>query len=309
MPTDLSVTIGQLQLKNPLILASGILGDKPSLLQRIIKAGAAAVTTKSITIEKREGYSTPIIIATDCGYINAVGLANPGIDKIPDLVNSVKLVKGKVIVSIAGSTVSEFLKLAEVARNSGADAIELNLSCPHVKKHGLSIGMDSKLVHKIIQVLNENIEIPIFAKFGISDNYLTSCKAAEDAGADAIVLINTIRAMKIDVWIKKPVLSNKFGGLSGPAIHPIAVRAVYEAYEKINIPIIGVGGIYNWESAVELMLAGASAVQIGSGVGIRGIDIFNEILLGIRKYLMENKVQKITEIIGLAHEERKLQDL
>jgi len=299
---DLSVTIANLRIRNPTMLASGILGTSPSLLIRAYQEGAGAVVTKSFTKEYREGYKTPIIIATKCGYINAVGLANPGKEHIKEIVNPVKKMGVPIIVSLAGSTKEEFRELALEAEDSGADGLELNLSCPHAEKRGLEIGSDPELVYKIIEQLKEDIRIPVFAKLGLSDNIITTAIKAEEAGADGLVLINTVRGMLIDIWTKKPVLSNKFGGISGPAIHPIAVRVVYEVYEKVNIPIIGVGGIDNWESAIEMFLAGAKAVQIGSAIAYEGLDIFKRIVNGIRNYLIENGYGSIKDIIGLAHQ-------
>ena len=299
---DVSVELAGIKLRNPTILASGILGVSSSQLIRVFEAGAGGVVTKSFTKEYREGYKTPIIVAVKCGYLNAVGLANPGKQCIKDIVGPLKKKGIPVFVSIAGSSVEEFCELGIEAEESNADAVELNLSCPHAEKRGIEIGRDPDLVARIVEELKETIKLPVFVKLGLSDNLVNVMKQAEESGADGLVLINTVKGMAIDVWAKKPILSNKFGGLSGPAIHPIAVRVIYEAYENVEIPIIGVGGVDDWESAVEMILAGAKAVQIGSAIAYRGLEVFREIIEGIKNYLKENRYSKIDDIVGLAHE-------
>ncbi|MEX0568628.1 MAG: tRNA-dihydrouridine synthase, partial [Candidatus Njordarchaeota archaeon] len=237
------INIASIDLKNPLMLASGVVGSDISLLIKAWQSGAAAVVTKTYTIEKREGYPTPIIVGLPYGYINAVGLENPGIEHISHLLKSLNQEGIKAIISIAGKNIEEFLRLAMRCAENGAMAVEINLSCPHAKKMGLELGMDQEFVIKLIRKLKEEISIPIFPKFGYMPNLIDTLKLAQIAGADGVVLINTIRAMKINVWIKKPVLSNKFGGLSGPALHPIALYCVYQAYENLDIPIIASGGV------------------------------------------------------------------
>jgi len=299
---DLSVAISSLKLRNPTLLASGIIGTSPSLLLRVFKAGAGGVVTKSFTREPKEGYATPIIISVKCGFINAVGLTNPGIKGVLEIVKPLREKKVPTVVSIAGLSVEEFVELATVAEKAGANALELNLSCPHAEKRGIEIGMDSESVSRIVEEVKSSVKIPVFVKLGLMDNIINIASVAEESGADAIVLINTIKAMYIDIWVKKPVLSNKIGGLSGPSIHPIAVRVIYEVYKKVNIPIIGVGGVDSWESAVEMILAGASAVQLGSALVYKDYSIFNEICNGIKEYMIKNGFRKIYDFVGLAHD-------
>ncbi len=298
---DLSVEIAGLKLRNPLILASGILGLSASQLMRAYNAGAGGVITKSFTKEPREGYKTPIITGYKCGFLNAVGLANPGIKSLGKIINPLVNKGIPVIVSIAGSNVPEFVELASKACELGVKVVELNLSCPHVKNKGLELGTDPELVKLIVSSIKEEVNCSVLVKLGLTDKLLDVAKSSERAGADAIVLINTIRGMIIDVWSMKPVLSNKFGGLSGPAIHPIAVRTIYETYENVNIPIIGSGGVDDWISAVELILAGATAVEIGSAIAYKGLDVFKEITSGIEKYLVRKGFKSVKDIIGLAH--------
>ncbi len=297
----LSVDLAGIKLRNPLMLASGVVGNNKNLMMRAWESGAGAIVTKTYTVEPREGYRTPIIVDLPYGYLNAVGLENPGINGIGELLSVLKERDVKVIVSIAGRDIEEFVKLAVRSQEYGADGIELNLSCPHTGGYGLEIGMDREAVIMAIRRIKEEVDIPVFPKFGYMPKLIDVLKMAEIAGADGIVIINTIRGMKIDIWIRRPILSNKFGGLSGPAIHPIAVACVYEAYEQLNIPIIASGGVWGWEEAIEFFLAGATAIQVGSVIGMKGMDIFGEILRGIEKYLEENGFKDIREIIGLAH--------
>jgi len=302
MEPNLEVRIGSLRLRNPLILASGVVGHNTNLLLKAWDMGAGALVTKTFTYEPRSGYVTPTIVELPYGYINAVGLENPGIEKIGEVLQKLKDRGAIVIVSIAGRNVEEFIGLAKKAVESGADAIELNLSCPHAGEYGYRQGIDRDFVVKVIRGVRDEVDVPILPKFGVAPNLVDIVKISEFSGADGVVLINTIRAMKIDVWIKKPVLSNKYGGLSGPAIHPIAVACVYSVYEATDIPIVASGGVWGWEDVVEFMLAGANAVQVGSVLGRVGMEVFSEILEGIKRYLRKNSIRDVTEIIGLAHD-------
>ena len=299
--SKLMVKLGKLKLPNPTMLASGVLCNG-SLLKRAALEGAGAVVTKSLTSEKREGYLTPVIVGVEGGLVNAIGLANQGYGEF--LKYDLPLAKeGKVcvIVSVAGGNVKEFELICAKAEEAGADAVELNLSCPHVKRLGLEIGADPKLVREVVEAVDGAVKIPVHAKLGFSDRMVESALASEDAGADAIVAINTIRAAVIDVHAKRPALSNVYGGISGPAIHPIAVGCVYGLHERLSIPLIGCGGVEDWQSAVEFLLAGAMAVQIGSAVTTKGLGVFREVSSGIARYLDINGFKGIKEIVGRAH--------
>ncbi len=298
---DISITIAGLSLRTPVILASGVLGSRYGTINRVIKdTFVGAIVTKTFTKEPREGYLTPIVAYTEAGLVNAVGLANPGIDNLKEILSNV-IKEVPVIVSIASSTPKEFTEMSVKAEEAGADAVELNLSCPHVKGHGLEIGQDPKYVKEIVESAKSVLKIPVFAKLGFNDKVVEVAKEAEKAGVDAIVAINSVKAMVIDIYAKKPVLSNKYGGLSGPAIHPIAVRIVYDLYENVEVPIVGVGGITKWEDAIELILAGASSVAIASAIAIKGINVINEVVNGIISYLESEGYRSLKEIIGLAH--------
>jgi len=271
-------------------------------MKRISKSGSGGVVTKSIGINPRKGYPNPTVIEIECGILNAMGLPNPGIDEFKYEIIELKKSDIKIIGSIFGSNSEEFIKLAEKMEEYGSDAVELNMSCPHAKGYGLEIGSDPDIVYEIVKKVKQKINIPVFVKISPNlHNIIEIAQIIEKAKADAIVAINTVKAMKIDIDIRKPVLANKIGGYSGKAIKPIGVRCVYEIYENTKIPIIGVGGITSGEDAIEYILAGASAIEIGSAIYYRGIDVFNKICKEIKNWMKENKIERISDFIGEAH--------
>lgn len=271
-------------------------------MQRIFNSGAGAIVTKSIGLKPRDGYLNPTVVELEHGILNAMGLPNSGIDFFKEELLELKKLNVPVIGSIFGKNEKEFVKLAEKIQQFGADAVELNLSCPHAKGYGLEVGSDTKLVKDITYKVKNKIEIPVFVKLSPNiTNIIDIAKSAEAGNADAIVAINTVKAMKIDLELKMPVLSNKIGGYSGKAIKPIGIRCVYEISKNIDIPVIGVGGISTGEDAIEYFLAGASAVQIGSGIYYRGIEIFKFICDEIEKWMIKQGYNDLSEIIGAAH--------
>ena len=280
------------------MLASGILGISYDVLERVYDAGAGAVISKSISINPREGYKNPTIVKVNCGFINAIGLANPGYEYFAKEIKDCKI---PLIVNLVGSKEEEFVTMVKRFDVLNIIGYEVNLSCPHVEKVGLEVGDDLELVYRIIKSIKGISNKPLIAKLGLgASNMLDVARVARDAGADAITAINTIRAMHINIDTCKPVLSNKVGGLSGPAIKPIAVRCVYELYNSVDIPIIGCGGIADWRDAVEFMLAGASAIQIGSMISVSWLNIFNDINDGIRCYLDRKGFKSVMELVGIA---------
>ncbi|RLF28469.1 MAG: dihydroorotate dehydrogenase [Thermoplasmata archaeon] len=300
---DISTTISSIKLKNPTILASGIMDEDAGSMQRIIKrGGVGAVVTKSIGLTARRGYPNPTVIELEHGILNAMGLPNPGIDHYGEEIEKIKHLQTPIIGSIYGANPDEFIELSRRMEDLDVDALELNLSCPHTKKYGLEIGCDPYLVRKITCAVKENVSIPVFIKLSPNvTSIIELAKMAEEAGADAIVAINTVKAMKINIDLRRPILSNKIGGYSGKAIMPIGVRCVYEIAENIQIPIIGVGGITTGEDAIEYFMAGASAVQIGSGVYYRGIDIFKTVCSEIENWMKKHGYKKLSDLIGVAH--------
>jgi dihydroorotate dehydrogenase (NAD+) catalytic subunit len=277
------------------------LGLSGQTLSRVVEAGAGAVVTKSSSLRPREGNPGPTIVEVPVGLLNAIGLASPGISLMKDEIAEAKMSGVPVIVSVFGFSVSDYSRSARIAERFGADAVELNVSCPHVS--GVSeIGQDPRILAKVTRSVKRAVDIPVFVKLSPNvTNIVEIGHSAERAGADAITAINTVRAMSIDIHVRLPVLSAKIGGLSGPAIKPVAVRCVYELAEKVKIPIIGVGGIMGWEDAVEFFLAGASAVQVGTAILQKDLKIFSEVTEGLSAYLKENGFASVSELVDVAH--------
>ena len=298
---DLTVDVGGLKLRNPVMLAAGILGMSHETLRRVYESGAGAVVTKSIGLEPRAGFSNPTVVGVDCGLINAMGLPNPGAKEFRGEIEKLKGEGVCVIASVYGFTTEEYVEVAKILSEAGADAIELNCSCPHVSKVGL-IGQNPELVREVTEAVKDAVSVPVYVKLTPNVTDIASvAKAAEEAGADAVTAINTVKALAIDIELQRPILSATFGGLSGPAIKPIALRAVYEIYKAIEIPVIGVGGIKNWRDAIEFHLAGATATQIGTAIYLKGTRVFKEITEGIKRYLKRKGYKSIKEIIGKAN--------
>ncbi len=298
---SINVSLGALSLRNPTILASGILGTTASSLIRVYKSGAGAVVSKSISINPNEGYKTPVLIDLGYGYINSMGLPNPGLDEMIVEFKVVKSKKVKLFGSIFASDIDEFKYLASKLTDY-VDALELNLSCPTKMGVGLEIGKIPWMVEETTREVYKKSKVPVIVKLPPLVTLIDELTlAAEDGGASAVTLTNTAKAMKIDVFSKKPILQGVYGGLSGKALKPLSLACVFKAYEVLSIPIIGCGGIYSWEDAVEYILAGAKAIQIGSAIVSEGLGIFKKICIGIKKYLEENNIDKINDLVGLAH--------
>ncbi len=297
---SIATSIGQIQLDRPVMLASGILGISLDVFNRLYASGAGAVVTKSLSTTPWEGYPNPTIFGVKGGgWINAVGLSNPGAANFAKMIESNR--KVPIVVSLVGSVPEDFETMIKQFKNCKVKAYELNLSCPHVAKVGLEVGDDPGLVKAIVSTVKNATNVPVIAKVGLgTSNYLNTVSTAIDSGIDAITAINTVRAMAIDVEIQRPILSNKFGGLSGTPIKPIALRCVYEISSQYDIPIIGCGGISTWEDAVEFFLAGASAVQLGSAIGDNWVGVFDEINKGILQYMERKGYSTIKEMVGIA---------
>lgn len=296
----LEVEVGGLRLRNPVMLASGVVGVTGNLMVRAAEAGAGAVVTKSVGPERRAGYGNPTIVEVlPESYVNCMGLPNPGIDEFAEEIRVAKRGGVPVIVSIFGGSPEEFAAVAEKAESAGADALELNVSCPHTEVGVLE--REPKIVGQVVEAVKKKVGVPVFVKLSSNVTSIVEVgRTAEEAGADAVIAINTVRAMVIDVETCRPILSNRFGGLSGAAIKPIAVRCVYELYEALKIPIIGVGGIFSWADAVEHILAGASAVQVATAL-TRGFGVFKELVDGIKAYLERKGFKDVREVVGAAH--------
>jgi dihydroorotate dehydrogenase (NAD+) catalytic subunit len=300
---NLKVKVGGLQLKNPTMLSAGVLGLSGSSLRAVWEAGAGAVVSKSLGLNGRKGHPNPTVVNVGCGFINSMGLPNPGAEEYAKEIKTLKRGGEIVLVaSIYGARPAELAELAKIVTEAGGDAVELNLSCPNVEGVGMEVGQDPHLVQRIVKAVKNAVDVPVFTKLtpNISDIKVVA-EAAAEAGADGLVAINTVRALALDVETGRPILSSQLGGLSGPAIKPIALRCVYEASQVVSIPVIGCGGVTQWQDAVEFFLAGASAVQIGTAIAYKGLSIFKEITYGTEQYLKKKSIKEIGEIIGKSH--------
>ena len=287
------VTLGGVVLDNHLLLAAGILGTTGSSLKRILSLGAGGVVTKSIGPHPKNGHAGPCLVVLEDGLLNAMGLPNPSKEFVDEIAS---LVKKPVIVSIFGGNPAEFALVASWFEGKVA-GFELNLSCPHAEGYGAAIGTDPALVEACTRAVSVT-GIPTWVKLTPNVTDITAIgKAAERGGASAIVAINTVKAMRISTGMQRPVLGNRYGGLSGSAVFPIAVRCVYELYEACTIPIIGCGGVTTADNVIEMMMAGASAVEIGSAV-------YNDVKVieTIKADLYKKDGLMPEQILGSAHE-------
>lgn len=293
----LSLTLTGLELKNPLMLAAGIMGTTGGSLKRIADKGAGAVITKSLGLEPKSGHANPSMVEVDCGYLNAMGLPNPSYKNFQQEIDIARKGSVPVIASIFGGCALDF---SEIATGLDADAFELNVSCPHAHGYGSQIGTDPNLVEDITNAVKTVTDAPVWVKLTPNVTDIKSIGlAAQRGGADAVVAINTVGGMAIDIDTGYPILGNRFGGLSGRAIKPVAIKCVYDLYDALEIPVIGVGGISDWKDAIEFTMAGARAVEVGSAVG-NNLDIFRDISSGMEDFLAQ-KEWTLDEIYGMAH--------
>ncbi len=297
----ISVKTGGLHLSNPLVLASGVQGTSLGKVLEAIKFGAGAAVTKSIGPRPREGYEEPTMVEVDSGWVNAAGLPNPGAEAFSRQLEQIKGKRLPVIVSVFGGDGKEFGEVVSALDGNDFMAYELNLSCPHVSGVGTEVGHDPEEVGRVVKAVKGRTSRPVFAKLSPNtDRLVEVARAAIDAGADGLTAINTVKAMPIDIDRGRPTLSNGYGGLSGPAIRPVALRCVYELKEGFDVPIMGCGGVSSWEDAVQFFMAGASAVQLGTAT-MKRLDVFNDINVGILAYLERKGIKSLEELVGIAH--------
>jgi len=298
----LQTKLCNIKLKNPLILASGILGVTKESVNRIGKNGAGAVTLKSLCHEEREGNPNPTMFAYDGVFLNAVGLPGQGIDSALKDFQRLDNLGIPVIGSIYGYRIEQFGEVTKKMALLKPAMIEVDISCPHLD-YGKPYYADPQLTDEVTKIVKKNSgRIPVSIKLSPNVYDIKEiAHAAERAGADAITAINTATGMVIDIDVKKPILANKIGGVSGPALKPIAVRCVYEVYETVKVPIIGTGGVTYGKDALEMIMAGATAVGIGTGVYYRGIGIFKKVCNEMTTWMKKNKVKSLEEIRGIGH--------
>jgi dihydroorotate dehydrogenase (NAD+) catalytic subunit len=269
---------------------------------RAFKMGASCIVSKSIGQTARNGFSGPNIVFGNGYVINAMGLPNPGLEASIREINEAAASGARIIGSIYGFSEEEYAEVAKAVAEAKVDAIELNLSCPTVEKTGVELGQDPGSVKSVVDIVKSQVRKPVIVKLTPNvTNIIQIGKAAVDAGADALTAINTLKGMAIDPMMMKPILSTGFGGISGPAIKPVAVKCIYDLYEKLDVPIIGCGGIMNGLDAVEFLLAGATAVQVGTTLLYRDMQILKLIKQEIKEFLNKKGILDINSIIGKAH--------
>jgi len=304
---DLAVRVGGLALRNPFLLASGIWGESGESLAGAWDAGAGGVITKSIGSRPRPGYPNPTIEEySDWGLLNAMGLPNPGIEEYPREVEAARARGATVIGSVFGADAEEFATLAHRLEATGVAALELNLSCPHAEGYGTEVGSDPAEVAEIVRAVVRSVRVPVIAK--VTPNTpdpAALAAAAESAGAAAISAINTVRGLAIDTTLHRPVLAHGLGGLSGPAIKPVGLACVWQIYDRVSVPVIGVGGISTAEDALEYLMAGACAVEVGTAVTRGGVAVFGRLVEGLSRRLDELGYASAAAAVGVAHPPRR----
>ncbi len=300
---DLRARFAGIELRNPFLLASGIWGESGESLKGAYEAGAGGVVTKSIGSAPRPGYPNPTIETYErFGFLNAMGLPNPGIEEYPREIAVARAAGVPVIGSVFGADADEFAKLAERMVPTGICAVELNLSCPHAEGFGSEIGQDPAEVEAVTKAVVRAVRIPVIAKLTPNTaDIVELARAAERGGAAAVSAINTVRALAIDVRLRRPTLSHGLGGLSGSAIKPIGLACVWQISESVKIPVIGVGGIQTAEDALEYLMAGASAVEIGTAVAFEGIGVFGRLVADLSRLLDELGIPAAADAVGAAH--------
>lgn len=297
---DLSVSLGRIHLKNPVLVASGTFGYGEEYQDLVEAAELGGIITKAVTLEPREGNPPPRLAETPAGLLNSIGLENPGIEvflkeKLPRL----KRLKTRIIVNIAGEKKTEYLDLAErLGRETGIDALEVNISCPNVQEGGLVFGTRADLAFSLVKGLRQATDLPLIVKLTPNVTDVTEiAQAAKEGGAEALSLINTILGMAIDVNTRRPKIGAITGGLSGPAIRPVAVRMVHQTHQKVDLPLIGMGGIACAEDALEFVLAGATAVAVGTA-NLVDPTVSPKIIEGLRQYLKKGGIHSFQSLIG-----------
>lgn len=299
---DMSVNIAGVTLKNPVMTASGTFGSGMEYSEFVDLSRLGAVVTKGVANVPWPGNPTPRVAEIRSGMMNAIGLQNPGIDlfckrDIPFL----KRYDTKIIVNVCGHTTEEYCETVERLAQEPVDMLEINISCPNVKCGGISFGQDPKAVEAITAEIKRHAAQPVIMKLSPNVTDITEiARAAEAGGADALSMINTLTGMKIDIHRQTFAIANKTGGVSGPAVHPIAVRMVYQTAQVVNIPIIGMGGVQNAEDAIEFLLAGATAVAVGTA-NFHNPMTTVEVIDGIADYMKAHQVEKVTDLIGAVH--------
>lgn len=299
---DLSTDLGGIKMSNPVAVASGTFGYGREYEEYLDIAAIGAVIVKGTTLEPRFGNPPPRIIETPAGMLNAIGLENPGVDVfLNEYLPYLRAKKVTVIANLAGNSIDDYAAVtAKLEGHTGIAGIELNISCPNVKKGGLQFGTDPLMVKQVVEAVKKETSLPVMPKLSPNvTNIVEIAHAAREGGADALSMINTLMGMAIDIELRRPVLANIFGGLSGPAIKPVALRMIYQVHREMDIPILGGGGIMNADDALQFIMAGASAISIGTGNFVNPRAAL-DILLGIQDYMQSHRIERISDLVGAA---------
>lgn len=297
---DLAVDIGPLRLRNPVIAASGCFGYGVEYAECVDLSTLGAVVVKGLFVAEREGHAPPRIVETPAGMLNAIGLQGIGVHRfVREQLPELRRLGATVLVNICGSTVDEYAELARILSDAdGVAGLELNISCPNIKEGGITFGCHLGGTHDVVAAVRRVTRLPVIPKLTPNVTDIASfARASEDAGADAVSLVNTFLAMAIDVETRRPELNNVMGGLSGPAIRPIAVRMVYECHRAVRIPIVGMGGIMTARDALEFIVAGATAVQVGTANFVDPF-VWPKLLEGVQDYMQRHGVSRVGELVG-----------
>lgn len=298
-----AVNLCGVTLKNPVMTASGTFGSGAEYAEFVDLNKLGAVVTKGVANVPWEGNPTPRVAEVYGGMLNAIGLQNPGIDLFLERdIPFLKKYDTKIMVNVCGHTTEEYIEVVKRLADQPVDLLEINISCPNVKEGGIAFGQNPKMVEEITREIKKYAAQPVIMKLSPNVTDITEmARAAEAGGADGLSLINTITGMKIDINRRKFALANKTGGMSGPAVHPVAVRMVYQTYQAVRIPIVGMGGIMNAEDAIEMILAGATAISVGTA-NFTNPKATEEIVAGIEDYMRKYQVKDISELVGAVHE-------
>lgn len=300
---DMSVDLCGVKLKNPVMTASGTFGSGEEYSEFVDLNRLGAVVTKGVANVPWEGNPTPRVAEVYGGMLNAIGLQNPGIDLFIERdIPFLKKFDTKIIVNVCGHTTEEYVEVVERLSDQPVDLLEINISCPNVKEGGIAFGQNPQMVEEITREIRRHAKQPVIMKLSPNVTDITEmARAAEAGGADALSMINTITGMKIDIHRRCFALANRTGGMSGPAVHPVAVRMVYQSAQAVSIPIIGMGGIMTAEDATEMILAGATAVSVGTA-NFTNPRVTEEIIDGIKSYMECYRVESLKELVGAVHE-------
>ena len=302
-PVDLTTVLAGITLRNPVLTCSGTYGFGEEYADYCPVEALGGITLKGITPLARLGNSVPRLAETPAGLLNSVGLENPGLEEfLRSYLPKVRKMQTAVIANISGFSLEDYVQMASALQvGSGLAALEVNISCPNVKHGGMHFGTDPQSAEEVIAAVKAVTDLPIIAKLSPNvTDIVGMARAVQRGGADALSLINTLLGMSIDIEHQRPLLANTFGGLSGPAIRPVAVRMVWQVAEAVNLPIIGMGGITTWQDAVEFLLAGATAISIGTGNFVNPQAPL-EILEGIKNYCEKHGMTSVRDLVGLAH--------